>query len=571
MQKNTQNKKNTPKQDKRSPVTQKNAPKQKNTPKAQKGAQTLSAQSGQRTSQTAIIAIAVTLGVVMLLGIVLGIVALVNRPYNFAQANIARHMSIDPESYRGLELKIQLDEVDDAAVERAINQTLVKNKDKDPHNNGAGDRTGEITLGDEAYIWYRGYYLDDGKRVEFDGGCNITASSITDDQRLLEIGSGSFIAGFEEGLLGLKGEDTSNLRRYTSGTVEEGDIVYLRMSAIFPDGTAYDNKTVRIDLSDPELASKYGAGFAQKVIGAQVGSSLGTFQAELEGAVAGLSTATYMNVHVSLRTTGEERPVTVETRFPAVYENSPELAGKTAYFEVYITQVVHYDTPVLTDSFITNTLQMKAAELASYEGVGLTEKYRAYVRAKLLSAYEQEKQTAAETAMWNKLVELVEVHSVPKRATRTIYREYLDDFKADYEYYKDYYGYNSIEKYAVDALPLAQGQSYEDYLWQMAESAAREKMMFYLVMQTEDIVLTDEENEEYIEEAIDEMVAYYRDEVYADQYNRNGYKTEAEYQKAIEGLRQQIVDYYGESYFEESAHYDLVMEKLLSYATVTVE
>lgn len=561
MQKNTQGKKNMPQRKKASPMTHKKVD------KVQKSAST----QGAENSKTAVIAIAVTLGVVMLLGIVLGIVALVRRPYHFARANIARYMSIDPESYRGLTLKLQLDEVDDAALERAIRQTLVKNKDKDPHNNGAGDRTGEITLGDEVYIWYRGYYLEDGKRVEFDSGCNITSTSITDDQRLLEIGSGSFIAGFEEGLLGHKGEDTSNLRRYTSGTVEAGDIVYLRMSAIFPDGTAYENKTVRIDLSDPALASQYGTDFAQKVIGAQVGSALGTFQTELEGAVAGLSTATFMNVHVTMRTTGEERPLTVETRFPAVYEKAPELAGKTAYFEVYISQVVHYETPDLTDSFITNTLGMKADALVSYEGKNLTEKYRLYVRAQLLAEYEKDKQTAAETAMWNKLVELVEVRSVPKRATRTIYRDYLDDFKADYEYYKDYYGYNSIEKYAADALPLQTGQSYEDYLWQMAESAAREKMMFYLVMQTEGITLTDEENEACIEAAVDEMVAYYRDEVYADEYRRDKYKTEAEYQTAIESLRRQIVDYYGEGYFEESAHYDLVMERLLSYATVVVE
>ena len=75
--------------------------------KVQKSAST----QGAENSKTAVIAIAVTLGVVMLLGIVLGIVALVRRPYHFARANIARYMSIDPESYRGLTLKLQLDEI----------------------------------------------------------------------------------------------------------------------------------------------------------------------------------------------------------------------------------------------------------------------------------------------------------------------------------------------------------------------------------------------------------------------------------------------------------------------------
>ena len=536
-----------------------------------KGTAPMTVKNGGAKPDAGVIAIAVTLGIVLLCGIVLGIVAIARRPFHFERENIARYMSIDPEAYRTLTLTVKLDEVDDMAVHRQINAVLVKNKSEQPNNNGKGDRTGAIDVGDEVYIWYRGYYLEDGERVEFDGGCNIAVSGITDDDRLLEIGSGGFIRGFEEGLVGLCGNDTSNLVRYTSGTVAATDVVYVTMSAMFPDGTAYENKQVRMDLSDPDLASRYGQTFIDKLVGAEVGSTLGTFTSELAGAPTGLSTATFMDVKVTLRTTGEDRPVTVETRFPATYDKSPDLAGRVAYFEVYISQVVHYDTPDLTDAFITGTLGMKAEELASYDGETLTQRYRSYVREQLLENYEKNKITAIETAMWKKLVELVSVKRIPRRATRMVYEEYLEEFKEDYLYYKDYYGYTSIEQYAADALTLEHGQTYKDNLWQMAESATREKMMFYLVMQTENITPTDAELAACIQAAKDETLDYYLNEVYADDFNRDDYASEAEYQAEVAALWQSILDYYGESYFEESAHYDLVMERLLTYPTVIVE
>lgn len=531
------------------------------------GAATLNKSASDNNA--AIIAIAVTLAIVMLIGITAGIIALANRPYDFMKANIGRHLKLDPDSYRNLAVTIQMDEVDEAAVTRAINQTLVTYKDKEPINNGVGDRTGKIDIGDEVYIWYRGYYMEEDRRVEFDGGSNITSTTVEED-RLLEIGSGSFIPGFEEGLVGLTGQDTSNLTVYKSGKVEATDYVYLRMDVIRPDGTAYQQKLVRVDLRHPDLESEYGIGFADKIIGAEVGKTIGTFQAELKDAPVGLSTAMYSNVYVVMRTTGEENPVTVTTHFPVGY-SSEQLAGKTAYFEVYISQVVHYHTPDLTDAFVEATLKMDKETLASYEGETPAAKYREYVRAQLMEDYEELKKDRIENAIWEELEKLVEVRSIPRRATRPIYEQYLAEFLQEHQTYQASYGSVSIEQYAAATLSLEEGQTYEDYLWDKAEDIAREKMMCYLIMDKEDIKPSEEENARIIKAAKDEALAYYRDEVYEEEYSRDQFASDEAYEAAIAELERSILEYYGETYFEENAHFDLIMARLVTYVTVNVE
>lgn len=514
-----------------------------------------------------VIAVSALLLVGMVVGIVFGAIAIANRPFDFIATDLSRYVPLLRSDYEDLTIEIDLDHVTEADVERRILQTLVANKNKTALYNGTSDRNRPIALGDMVKIWYRGYYMEDGKRVEFDGGNNIVSENTTEENRTLEIGAGSFVAGFEQGLIGIVPEDYSDLVKITKGEIGASDTVYLRMSATFPDGTTYKNKTVKVDLSDPMLEEKFGVGFAERVVGKSIGNMLGSFTTELRGASAGLSTAIFSDVCVLFKTTGEEKPLTVEARFPLNHAEE-ELKGREVFFEVYISGVVHYDTPELTESFLTEKLSLTKEKLASYEGEDMIGKYRSYVHETLVEEYNEKRDKIIEDAVWAKMKEVAKKAETPRRAVRMMYEEYLLEFENDFEYYKGVYGYTSIEQFAADTLSISDGSRYKDYIWTMAQSATAEKMTLYYAIQLEGIVPTDDETAAMVAEKKDEMLAYYRDEYYGDKYDRANYKSDAEYEKAIEELKGQVFSTYDEQYFIEEVHYAHAMKHLVTLPTI---
>ena len=514
-----------------------------------------------------VIAVAALLLVGVIVGVVFGAIAIANRPFDFLGTDLSRYVPLVRSDYEDLVIEINLDHVTDAHVEQRIQKILVEHKNNTALYNGTSDRNRPIALGDMAKIWYRGYYMKDGERVEFDGGNNIISEQTTEQNRTLEIGGGAFILGFENSLIGVVPEDYSNLTKITSGTVEAGDTVYLKMTATFPDGTSYTKKTVKVDLSDPALEEKFGIGFADKVVGKNIGSMLGTFTTELRGAADGLSTAVYTDVSVQFKTTGEEKPLTVEAYFPLNYGDAT-LAGKNVFFEVYISGVVHYNTPKLDESFLSEKLSLTAEKLASYEGDDLLSKYRSYVKAELVKEYNEKRDKLIEDTVWAKLQEVAKKAEVPNRATKMMYEDYLEEFEADYAYYKEAYGYTSIEQFAKDTLSLEDGSLYKDYVFMMARTATAEKMTLYYAIQLEGIAPTDEETAAMVEAKKEELLAYYRDEYYKDKYDRANYKSDEEYNKAIEDLKAQIYENYDEQYFLEEVHYAHAMKHLVTLPTV---
>ena len=93
-----------------------------------------------------------------------------------------------PEGYIGLEV-VKITEAD---VDAYVQEVLENNKEREL-------KDGPLELGDIAIIDYAGYM--DG--VAFDGGSDMGVE--------LELGSGSFIPGFEEGLVGAKKGDSVTL------------------------------------------------------------------------------------------------------------------------------------------------------------------------------------------------------------------------------------------------------------------------------------------------------------------------------------------------------------------------
>ena len=114
--------------------------------------------------------------------------------FDYFEADASEYISIDESVYN--EMVIELNDVyhiDDEDIDSRIEKLLVANKTK--LNDGAKVTGDPIKSGDSAFIFYKG--VIDGK--EFEGGSNMGDATPYE----LSIGSGTFIEGFEEGLIGV--------------------------------------------------------------------------------------------------------------------------------------------------------------------------------------------------------------------------------------------------------------------------------------------------------------------------------------------------------------------------------
>ncbi len=114
--------------------------------------------------------------------------------YDYFAADVKNDVTIDKSQYTGMELKLPAAlQVTEKDVMDYIDYILFQYRTADNGTTQVTDQA--LRLGDTAYIYYKG--VMDGK--EFAGGSNWTDAS----PYALGLGSGSFIPGFEEGLVGV--------------------------------------------------------------------------------------------------------------------------------------------------------------------------------------------------------------------------------------------------------------------------------------------------------------------------------------------------------------------------------
>ena len=112
---------------------------------------------------------------------------------NFLEDDLSDYIEISEEYYKNFDVLVDPGRINMLEVENKIIQTLCSYKyTKEIEGDGV------ISVGDVAYIYYKGYYMKDGEPYFFKGGDN-TADA---NPYALEIGSGGFILGFEYNLIG---------------------------------------------------------------------------------------------------------------------------------------------------------------------------------------------------------------------------------------------------------------------------------------------------------------------------------------------------------------------------------
>ena len=478
--------------------------------------------------------------------------------FDYMNEDLSEYLYVPAELYKDYEVTVNIDAVTDFYVENEIVKVLCANKVK-PSKTPINKPNVTLSAGDVANIYYRGYTIEDGVKTYFDGGCNFN-----DTYTALEIGSATFIPGFEYNLIGKNQKDYATLNRVFNGYTEPGDIISLTYSAYYADGTSKTSQTVLIDLSDPKLDERWGVGFSE-YFNDQQGKEIGklfagkntgsTLEVQSSTKVEGTDVYYNMTVNAAYRISEGEK-LEVESYFPKSYADAG-LAGKTAYFEVYISTAQDYEVPELDDKYVTETLKFSEETLASYEGETLVDKYKSYVKAELVKTYEENVKSAIEEGFWDKAIAGATYYQLPEVEVESYYQSYYDNINSMYASYSSYY--SSLDAFARDYLGLGSNADWQATLRQNAETSVKQRLIFYYILRTENLFPSDAEYDAIYKVIFDEHL-----QSYLEYYNIT--EADENYNAKVETGRQVVLADYGEEYFYELVIYDYVIDKIVSWA-----
>lgn len=402
--------------------------------------------------------------------------------FPFPSLNVQQYASLDRSVWDGATVTLRTEDyvVTDADVDDYIHGLQAELLPNVPYAEEIKDRP--IVKGDTVYIYYTGTV--DG--VAFEGGSNV----ISKKPSPLTIGSGAFIDGFEDGLVGVVPSATS-LTKKTSGTVEAGDVVYFAYTYAYADddGTqlSYDTFTAqRIDLANPEAA--LGAGFVAELVGKGIGDNLSFVLFEDFDGDGKDESKTYNGTVVCV---AEEQGVDVLATFPEVYPNAPELAGVTATFTVFVSYIEELTYPELTEDFIT----VSAGYVPKTDNV--IGEYRAYVKTLLEADMENRKKADKETAFVESLVKNITVSSYPEGSVAYYYDYYYEEVHYYYEYYKYYFGtefpFDNLSDYAAYFYGQPEGTDGLAFLRETAQDLVKQNLAIFLIGRELGYTVTDAE------------------------------------------------------------------------------
>ncbi len=492
--------------------------------------------------------------------------------YDYLTEDLTPYISVDPSVWASISLTLKLDEVTDADVDEAINNLLVYYKNKTAANGGAGVTDQPISLGDMVYIYYRGDTLQNGVKNFFTGGSNIEGAKPAE----IEIGSMSFVSGFESSLIGLIPEDMVKMK--PSGTLEDGDYVTVYMEAVYPNGDVrYSYESILFSEENrATVDATYGEGFYENMVGMTY--NLSTKEDDIRAATSSV-TLPYNGergegeVSYTMRfcyvTDRKDEPTKVTAYFPADYRE-PTLQGKEVFFDVYLDStknyVIQYVTPELNDDFILKTMELTEAELAEYKGDTLVEKFRSKVTETLEEQYRETYDSLFEGAMISYLTGAATYAALPDKALQAARDEYNRQLDEAFENIGAYYGYTDKEAFAKSYFGYTEG-SFAQYAETNATDTVKKRLAFYYIGRMAGLI----PDGETLNTAVEEMKQEYfrlNLEQNKDEFDRENFASDESYQKAIDAFYQEMLDHYGEEFFLENVRYEAIMKGLKEHTTV---
>ena len=484
-----------------------------------------------------------------------------NERVDYLHDDLSQYVTVDKSVYDGFSVTVDIPEVKEIEVENAILQ-LLREKKGDILYDGKYNSDAPLAAGDKAYIWYRGYMIDEnGKKTEPSGTCNFYGSSSKD----LELGAGSFVTGFELGLIGKKMSDSSNFTKRTTGEILNGDIVYITATCSQESGDFFYDANIRIDLADPDIENTWGIGIRDYLKSIEIGNS----STEVKELITPDGDAViFTDITVQFTTTheAESDPIVVTTYFPHNYQ-AEGFRNQTVYFEVFIEKTLHYESAVYGDDFV-KSIGFNEEKLADFDGATLADKYRAYVRSGLENKRQAEIDEAVITSVQTNIYEKAEFHKLPQGDIQDAYdfmyyqleMEYISELESMGTIFDE--ASENLDEYLRSRFGLSEDESWQDYLYDVVETDVKERLAYMQVLKQEGLMPTEEEYE-----------AAYRETVIADyeakyKKTREDFGSDELYEEALVFFENQMKSGYGQTYFEDMLYYNLSINDIAAMVTV---
>lgn len=405
--------------------------------------------------------------------------------------------------------------------------------------------------GDTVNIYYKGVTVsEDGTETAFDSGTYQEFGQ----PYALTLGSGQFIEGFEEGLVGVLPTDTLRVRK--TGTITDTDIAlvtckYTSKSISTGKESTSTDENIYFDFRGDVLLTE----LKNALLGKEVGGTYSlTTERDADKDGKPESENTYVvTVHGLLDLS---TPATVSATFPNPYPNSPELAGKTVKFYVWMESIDGWELPELNATFVSETLKFKTEEpdvLAAFE-----REFREDVR----EAYVSECRTAVINAVSDHIREVIVFSSLPEAALDYEYASIKEEAEYYYNYYKKQgYKFSAIEDFIIAYYGVKDaGDSFKADAWytERAEELTRENAIYFYLCDVLAVTVSESEVTDAVNAFLDQMIES------AQQSENKVYTREEIYQKCV--------SYYGEGYIE-TFYRDSIRENRLNdrlYENLTV-
>ncbi len=458
--------------------------------------------------------------------------------FDFTKEKMKNYISLDRADYIGVEVEAEIyPEITEDDVDGYVEYILTNSVEKTVYTDKP------IEEGDTVAIYFRGEL--DG--VDFEGGSNYADPTPAD----LVIGSGTFIDGFEDGLIGVVPNETS-FTKIDSGKVKADYIAYVSYTYTYLDESGAEKtgevKDKRIDLANPKASD---AIFVDKIVGQTVGTAF-TFDASYDVTNDGEEENASFTMKVKYATM--EEAVAVKATFPDPYKSNEELSGKEATFYVIVKSLSRVELPELTEDVITNTIKYKSEN--GTKGEALIAEFRNMLKEELVAS---RKATVEQTALENLLLVLYDkatVKEYPAEALEEAIAYYKTSIAEAFTQYSQQYSdfpYKTEEEFAPDFFGSDYDKTYN--LEANIEKIAKKNILMnmvdnYLIQEEKIKYENDKEREDTVNALIESFIYNY--------YYTYGQQV----------TKEQVLEAYGEDYFAQAGLYNKLSAFLLENITI---
>ena len=296
------------------------------------------------------------------------------------------------------------------------------------------------------------------------------------------------------------------------------------------------------------------------------GSNIGQASYKLEigsgGFIPGFE---YNMIGKSVAEYSASAPMVIETYFPSQYQSS-ELAGKTAYFEVYVEMtdgkynISEYSVPDINEAYITETLKLGAEALSVYNGETLEDKYFDYVKTSYITKNNFRVDSLALTAFWESVLSGAVVKKYPQNQLK----EACADIEADLtEAYSSnpYYSYYSLDEFICLSLGYSKNDDKDEAIMNTAKERIKQQLVFYQIMNQEGLKPTEAEYEKMFDEYVDNALV-------SNGTPPDSFASLEEYEAEKERFKSDIIKENGEDFFRSMFYYEIGSKAIIGYANI---